>query len=200
VTRLVAAVLGLGLLAGCSGSPATRGSAAPGGGHTTTAVVASSTTSTTLVAAPSTTAVERCTASTSQISKVDTRAATGHALRVYAVRNSSGRPCRTTGSPAVTLRDSTGRTLATAGTGAGFILPDRPATAVMVAPGQSAFFGIESTSLCAGDDPGATSDTLQVVLPGDTAPAVVAEQIVVCSPPAIVASPLRATQDDITRR
>jgi hypothetical protein len=150
--------------------------------------------------APPTTVLDRCAAPTSQIAKVDTLAATGHALRVYAVRNNSGRPCRVSGSPAVELRDAGGQVITRAQPASGFILPERPAAAVVVAAGQSAYFGIESTSLCAGGDPAATSDSVQVVLPDDTAPTAVADQIPVCSPPTILVSPVRPTRDDITRR
>jgi len=63
-----------------------------------------------------------------------------------------------------------------------------------------AYFAIESTSVCGGDDAGTPSEAVQVTLPDDTAPAVVADQVVVCSPANVLVSPVRATQDDITRR
>lgn len=202
MARWAAAVLGLGLLAGCSGSSATRGSAPPPALGTTTSAgggTSSSTSAAASVSTTTTTPVDRCTAATSQITQLDARAATGHALRIYAVTNTSPRPCRISGYPAVTVRDGAGRTIAGAQPKAGFILPDRPPTAVVVAAGRAAYFGIESTSVCAGDDAGARSDSVGVTLPDDTTLTVVAEQLLVCTPSTILVSAVRATQADITR-
>jgi hypothetical protein len=203
VGRLAVAVAGLGMLAACSGGGKASGSAtraAAGARTTSTTSLAASSTSSSSTAPPTTTAVDRCSTTSSQVAKLEGLAATGHFLSMYSVKNTSGRPCRVLGYPGVSLLDTGGRVMAQGQRKAGFILTDRAPTALTVAPGQAAFFGIESTSVCTGDDAGAMSDTVQVTLPDDTVPAVVADQIVVCAQPNILVSPVRATQEDVTRR
>lgn len=200
--RLVT-VLGLGLVSACS-SPATTatlGTSTSTSTATPTTLGSPSSTSSTAAPATSTTAPvpARCTASSVQIGELEKLAATGHLLSVYTLRNTSARPCRVIGYPEIVLLDATGRAITQAQRKGGFILPDRPPAVVNLAPGQVGFLGIESTTVCNDNDPGAMSAKVQVTLPDDTVPAVVPDQIVVCPQPGVLVSPIRATRDDITR-
>ncbi len=148
----------------------------------------------------STTGSDRCTTAASQIGYVDGQGATGHFIDIFSVKNTATKPCRVFGYPGVVLLDAAGRVMAQGQRKGGFLLPDRPATPVTLAPGQIGYFGIESTDLCPNQDHVPQSDRVQVILPEETAPAVVSRRILVCQQPNILVSPVRATHDDVTRR
>jgi hypothetical protein len=143
---------------------------------------------------------ERCQTPTVQVRPVDTRAAAGHGLSIFEVRNASRGPCRVSGYPAVDLLDTQGRVLARAQPRGGSILGDKPPAAVTIRSGGAAYFAIESENVCPDDQPGSTSDRMRVVLPEDAAPAVVAAGITVCPRPDILVSPVRATEAELGGR
>ena len=153
---------------------------------------------TTTVAAPGPAGPLRCPGSSMRIAFLDSRAAAGHSLAVFEVRSTAAGPCRLTGHPVVEVLDASGRVLATAAPGAGSILDASPPAAVNLAPGGTAYFGVESETVCPDDAPGTDADRLRVVLPEDTAPVEVAAAITVCPRPGILVSPLRAFQDELT--
>jgi hypothetical protein len=197
--RAVAAVAALALLTACSGSsddsarPLATSAPVPSSEATTTSSSAPEATTTTLAPA----GPDRCRGSAVSITFLESRAAAGHSLAVFEVRNPGNRRCRLTGHPAVEVLDPSGRLLATARRGAGAILGAAPPTEVTVGPGSAAYFGLESESVCPDDSPAADSDRVRVVLPGDTAPAEVAVALTVCPRPEILVSPIRASPAEL---
>ncbi len=195
----ITAVFALALLAACSGSsddsarPLSTSAPVPSSEATTTSSSAPEPTTTTLARA----GPEGCRGSTVQITFLESRAAAGHSLAVFEVRNPTTRPCRLAGHPAVEVLDPSGRVLATARRGPGAILGPSPPTEVTVAPRSAAYFALESESVCPDDSPAADSDRVRVVLPGDTAPTEVAAAMTVCPRPEILVSPVRASPDEL---
>ncbi len=196
--RAVAAVLAAALVSSCSGSSDDSAPTIP-----TSPPVPSSepTTSSTALESPTTTTVaagpEACRGPAAEIAFLDSRAAAGHSLAVFVVRNPTTRPCRLTGHPGVEVLDASGRLLATARRGPGSILSGAPPAPVTLAPGGAAYFAIESESVCPDDASPADSDRVRVVLPDDAPPADVAATITVCPRPEILVSPIRATQAEL---
>ena len=188
------------LLTACSGSP---DEAAPV--VSTSVPVVTTEATTTSAPPPSTTTTaargpERCRTADLRIAQVEGGAALGHAVGIFEVRNASSAPCRLTGYPGVELLDQSGRVLAEGLRRAGYILGDRPPVAVTIRPGASAWFGIEWRNVCEGGDPVAESDHLRVIVPDETAPAVVPAVIPVCAEPSILVSPVRAQKDELNAR
>jgi hypothetical protein len=191
------------LLAACSGS----------GGHhalastTTTVPPVSSTASTTppvsapsTVAATSTTAIARCTTVGLALRSNGGSAATGHALAVFELRNTTSTACRLAGYPGVKVLGPSGAALTDAQRVPGFILGDAPATAVTVAAGQAAYFGVESANVCQGGGDPVPSASLAVTPPDETAALTVAATINVCpGASSVLVSPVRAAAADIPR-
>jgi uncharacterized protein DUF4232 len=159
------------------------------------------TTSSSAPASPATTAApggpQACPGPAVEISFLDSRAAAGHSLAVFVVRNPTTRPCRLTGHPGVELLDSAGRVVATARPGAGSILSGSPPAPVTIAPRAAAYFAVESESVCPDDSPAADSERVRVVLPGDASPAEVPATITVCPRPEILVSPIRTSQAEL---
>ena len=198
----LAAALVLLVLAGCSrsggshaASPATTTTIGP---TSTTAPAPSSSASTTV--ARTTTTLGRCATSALALRPNSGSAATGHALAVFELRNTSSAPCRLTGYPGVRLLDAGGATLADAQRTAGFILGDAPAATVTVAAGQAAYFGVESANVCQGGGNPVPSATLRVTPPDETASLTVPATINVCpGGTSVLVSPVRATIAEIPR-
>ena len=135
-----------------------------------------------------------------QVGYLESRAALGHALAVFAVRNTSTAPCQSTGYPGAQLLDAGGRVLARAERRPGFILSERGPGPVTIAAGGAAYFGLESLNVCPDGDPVAESDRVQVTLPDETTATTVKATIAVCARPEILVSPLRASQDELAGR
>jgi hypothetical protein len=152
-------------------------------------------------AVPSTAAaVARCTTGDLSVRANGGSAATGHALAVFELRNTSSKPCRMVGYPGVRVLDGSGATLTDAQRTAGFILGDVPPAAVTVAAGQVAYFGVESTNVCQGDLNPTPSASLRVTPPDETAALTVAATVNVCrGAQSVLVSPVRATTAEITR-
>ncbi len=134
---------------------------------------------------------ERCNGSGVRIQATEGRAATGHALAVVEIVNTSAGRCAVNGYPSVDVLDGQGRVLAQATSRSGFILNDRPPTAVTIEPGGVAYFGIESTSVCGGGGPGTIGERLRIVLPDDSQAITMAAPLTVCPQPDIRVSPVR---------
>ena len=130
---------------------------------------------------------------------VDSKAALGHGLDVFEVRDTSSRPCRLAGYPGVELLDAQGRVLAQGQRHPGYILGDRPPSPVTIANGAAAYFGIEFLNACPGDEPGAMSERLRVLLPDETAAVLVAARITVCAEPYVVVSAVRRSEAELAR-
>ena len=194
----IAVVAAVALLVGsCSGSSDDSGPRPP----TSVPVPSSEAPTSSAVPEPTTTTAaagpEACGGPGVEITFVDSRAAAGHSLAVFVVRNPTTRPCRLSGRPAVEVLDASGRVLATARGGAGSILGGAPPAPVTVAASGTAYFAVESESVCADDAPPAESDRVRVVLPGDGTPAEVAVTITVCPQAEVLVSPVRATQAEL---
>jgi len=200
--RLTALAFALAL-AGCSDDPgasvATTASSgtpapatAPAGSATTTGPASTG-------APPTTTAgaAQPCPSGSLALMSREGLSALGHALYVLQLRNTSSQPCRLSGYPAVSLVAATGRVLAEARPGEGFILPDRPPAAVSVPAGGSAYFGVESSTICDGNAEPAVSDSVRVTPPGATGPLAVGARINVCPNRPVRVSPVRASERDI---
>jgi hypothetical protein len=201
VRRLVPTVLAASLaaaLAACSGS---SDDATPSIPSSTPVPSSAAPTSSTAPASTTTTAApggpEPCRGPGVEVAFLDSRAAAGHSLAVFVVRNPTTRPCRLRGVPGVEVLDAAGRVLATAGRGAGSILSGSPPAPVTLAPRGTAYFGVESESVCPDDASPTESDRVRVVLPDDTSPAEVAATITVCPRPELLVSPVRATQAEL---
>lgn len=192
------AALAVGVLSSCSGS---SDDSAPRIATSVPVPSSEATTSSSAPASPTTTAAaggpETCPGPAVEISFLDSRAAAGHSLAVFVVRNPTTRPCRLTGHPGVELLDSAGRVLATARRGAGSILSGSPPTPVTIAPRAAAYFAVESESVCPDDSPAADSERVRVVLPGDASPVEIPATVTVCPRPEILVSPIRAAQADL---
>lgn len=197
-----AALVAVVLLAGCSSgggsaksAPSTTATtAAP---STTTPVSSSSSVAST---ATSTTSIGRCTTAELSLRAAGGSAATGHALATFELRNTSSRTCRLLGYPGVQLLDASGATLTEAQRTAGFILGDVAPSAVTVAAGKSAYFGVESVNVCQGDLIPTPSASLRVTPPDETAALTVAATINVCKgQQSVLVSPVRATTAEIPR-
>ena len=192
------AVLAAALVSSCSGSSDDSAPTIP-----TSPPVPSSepTTSSSAPEPPTTTTApagpEGCQGPAAEIAFLDSRAAAGHSLAVFVVRNPTTRPCRLTGHPGVEVLDSSGRVLATARRGAGSILSGAPPGPVTIPPRGAAYFAIESESVCPDDAAPADSARVRVVLPDDAPPADVTATITVCPRPEILVSPIRATQAEL---
>ena len=192
------AVVAVTLLLSCSGS---SGDSAPSIPTSPPVPSSEATTSSSAPQSAATTAAqagpEACRAPDVEIAFLDSRAAAGHSLAVFVVRNPTTRACRLTGHPGVEALDSSGRVLATAGRGAGSILSASPPGPVVVAPRGTAYFAVESESVCPDDAPPSDSERVRVVLPDDASPAEVAATISVCPGPELLVSPVRATQSEL---
>ncbi|HEX2192834.1 MAG TPA: DUF4232 domain-containing protein [Acidimicrobiales bacterium] len=140
---------------------------------------------------------ERCGASTLQVGYLEGRAALGHALAVFSVRNTSARPCQLTGYPGAELVDASGRVLARAERRPGSILAEGGPRPVTVAAGGAAYFGLESLNVCPDGDPVAESDRVRVTLPDETTAVAVKATVAVCASPEILVSPVRASPDEL---
>ncbi|MGI9033036.1 MAG: DUF4232 domain-containing protein [Acidimicrobiales bacterium] len=173
----------------------------------TTVVATSSTTSTTeaptstTVSATTTTVAaagpERCTAANVQIRQTDSRAALGQSLAVFEVRNTGNRPCRVTGYPRVDVVDAAKSVLASASTKPGALIRSGAPTTVTVAPRATAYFGVQSQSICPDDQPDVEGAGARVTLPDDTAAVEVVATIAVCPQPEIVVSPIRRSPAEV---
>ncbi|MGH9277142.1 MAG: DUF4232 domain-containing protein [Acidimicrobiales bacterium] len=180
----------------------TRGDEAAISSPSTTATTATAATVSTTTAAPPTTVAgpDPCAASALAIEAGEGRAALGHGLSVYELRNTSSEACRMSGYPTVTVVDAQGRVLAEAQRGPGRILPDRPPASVVVAPGARAYVGVESPNVCGDGVRPAAADAVRVTPPGTTgAPLTAVATIAVCPGQAVLVSPVRATEADLTR-
>ncbi len=166
---------------------------------TTTSTVPASTVPATT--APSTTVpgTQRCSSSSLALSAGDGRAALGHALYLFGLRNTSSQPCRLDGYPAVALLDPRGAELVRAKPGSGYILPDRPPSPVPLAPGGTAWFGLEASTLCEGDAIPTASPRLTVTPPGGTGTLSAEVTIDVCPGDTVLVSPVRARDTEVTR-
>ena len=189
------------LLASCSGSddsarplPTVAPTSVPVAEPTTSGPPPEPTTTT----APPPAGPERCAAPAVEVRFLDSRAAAAHSLAVFEVRNTAPGPCRVAGHPAVELVDPSGRVLTTAHPGTGTIVGPSPPVPVTVGAGGTAYFGIESETVCAEDAPPADASRVRVVLPDDRAPVEVAASITVCPGARILVSPLRASQTELT--
>jgi hypothetical protein len=199
----VPAVVAAVLLAACSGSAGHPAPAPP----TTAAAPVSSTASTappvsspSTVAPTSTTAVTRCTTAGLALRANGSSAATGHALAVFELRNTTSTACRLVGYPGVKVLGPSGAALTDAQRVPGFILGDAPATTVTVPAGQAAYFGVESANVCQGGGDPVASASLAVTPPDETAALTVSAIINVCpGASSVLVSPVRATAADIAR-
>jgi hypothetical protein len=197
VAVVVVAAVALLVASSCSGSSDDSGPRpptsvpVPSSEAPTSSAVPESTT-TTAAAGP-----EACRGPGVEIAYLDSRAAAGHSLAIFVVRNPTTRPCRLSGHPAVEVLDASGRVLATARRGAGSILGGAPPAPVTVAPRGNAYFAVESESVCADDAPPAESDRVRVVLPEDATPAEAAVTITVCPEAEVLVSPVRAAQAEL---
>jgi hypothetical protein len=152
----------------------------------------------TSTAAPSTTGIGRCTTSGLALRANGGSAATGHALAVFELRNTSSKPCRILGYPGVRVLDASGATLTDAQRAPGFILDDRPPAAVTVSAGQVAYFGVESANVCQGGGDPKPAASLRVTPPDETAALTVAATVNVCpGTPSVLVSPVRSSASDI---
>ena len=161
---------------------------------TTSTAPLESTSTTTAPAGP-----EPCRTATLRVVQVDGRAALGHGLGIFEVRNAADRPCRVSGYPGVELLDPSGRVVAEGQRRSGAILADRPPGPVTIGAGGAGYFGIEWLNVCEGGDPVAESDRVEVTPPDDTTPTVVAATIPVCAEPSILVSPIRSSLEQVTR-
>ncbi|HEX2024528.1 MAG TPA: DUF4232 domain-containing protein [Acidimicrobiales bacterium] len=194
---LVALTLVVG---GCSSSDDAPDTAAATSSAAPSTTVAATTTSTVpATTAPSTTqpGSQRCSSSSLALSSAEGRAALGHALYMFRLRNTSGQPCRLEGHPDVALLDGGGRVLVRAKPGAGYILPDRPPRPVPLAAGASAWFGLEASTLCDGDATPTPSVRMAVTPPGDGGALSAAVTIDVCPEDAVLVSPVRARDSEV---
>lgn len=191
------------LLTACSSSG--RGSAPPATSTATTTptsapVTSAPSTSVATTAVGSTSGIARCATSGLTLRPNTASAATGHALHVFELRNTTSAPCRLTGYPGVRVLDAAGATLADAQRTGGFILPDVPPSTVTVGAGQSAYFGVESSNVCQGGPDPVPAATLRVTPPDETTSLTVAAILNVCpGGTSILVSPVRANVADITR-
>ena len=207
VRRAVAVLAVVAALGACSSSEDATGQAATASAPVVTSTTPATTTSTVPPdTSPTTTPTTRpgaapCTSPGLALASGEGRAALGRALHVFTLRNTSGQPCRMTGSPGVALLDGQGRVVAEARPGSGYILSDRPAKDVSLAAGASAWFGVETSTLCAGDAPPTPSPRVRVAPPGDqaAAPLVVAVTIDVCADQAVIVSPVRASERELAQ-
>ena len=165
----------------------------------TTASVATTTSTVPPTTAPSTTQAEtqECPSSSLALAPVEGRAALGHALYMFQLRNTSSQPCRLDGHPAVALLDAGGRVLARAKPGAGYILPDRPPGPVALAPGGSGWFGLESSTFCEGDATPTPSSRLTVTPPGGSGTVSTEVTIDVCPDDTVLVSPVRPRDSEV---
>lgn len=205
--RRSAIALLLILLPACSGSGHRTAGPATGAGTTTTTSAAPATvtsapsSSVATTVAGATTTIGRCATAGLALRQNTASAATGHALHVFELGNTTTAACRLSGYPGVRVLDTSGATLADAQRTAGFILDDRPPATVSVAAGQSAYFGVESTNVCQGGGDPVPAASLRVTPPDDTASLTVAATLNVCpGGTTIIVSPVRATVADITRQ
>jgi hypothetical protein len=197
VRRLLGALTLAVLTASCSGSshrapplntvPTTSASTS-----TTEAATTSTGVATTALAGPG-----KCSAAGTRIRLVDSRAAVGHALALFEARNTGSAPCTMSGYPGVEVLDDAGTVLARASNHGGTVVGSAPATLVTVGPRAAAYFGVESESICPGDQPDVPGTRVRVVLPGDTAPLEAAAGVSVCPQPDIVVSPVRRTSSQV---
>jgi hypothetical protein len=179
-------------LAGCAGSAGHGGAGAP---LTTRAGSAGRVSSTSISAA-----AEPCHTSNLQIAGVNGNGAMGHAIAVFELANVAGSSCRLFGSPGVEVLDSQGRSLAQGLDQEGFIFSNEPPVPVALRPGEGAYFGVESTTNCPGDDPPRMSESIIVTPPQEASSLTVAARMTVCTPPHIVVSPIRPNQDQLSAR
>ena len=200
--RLVHAFVLLALAAACSGSrqrAPSLSSVAP----TSTSPPSSSPTappsSSVTVSSSTAPPPERCGASSLAVALVDGRAALGHGLDIFELRNTSARPCRLAGYPGVELLDPGSRVLAQGERRPGYILGDRPPSPVTIAPGAAAYFGVEFLNACPDDQPAGVSDRLRAIPPDDTAAVLVPARITVCTKRDILVSPVRQRPDEVAR-
>ena len=168
---------------------------------TTVAVSTTAPTTTTTTPGPATTAgPDPCTSAALSIEAGEGRSALGHGLYVYELRNTSATACRLSGYPAVVVVDAQGRVLAEAQRGPGHLLPDRPPAPVVVARGASAYVGLESPTVCSEGARPTASAAVRVTPPGTTGPPLTADaRIAVCPGQAVLVSPVRGTEADLTR-
>jgi hypothetical protein len=164
---------------------------------TTAAVTTTSTVPATT--APSTTrpGAPGCPSSSLALSSAEGRSALGHALYLFALRNTSSRTCRLEGHPTVALLDGAGRVLVQAKAGAGHILPDRPPRPIPLSPGASGWFGLEASTLCEGDVAPTPSARMTVSPPGDSGALSTAVTIDVCPDDTVLVSPIRARDSEV---
>jgi Domain of unknown function (DUF4232) len=203
--RAVAVASAVFVLAACSSSDDAAGPSATASEPvaTSTAVTTSLPPDTSTTSPTSTTRPggEPCATASLALASGEGRAAVGHALHVFTLRNTSRQPCRMTGFPAVALLDGQGRVVVEARRGGGYILTDKPPKDVSLAPGASAWFGVESSTLCADDAPPTPTERVRVAPPGEsgTGALVVAAMIDVCADQAVLVSPVRATERELAQ-
>lgn len=202
--RVLEAAVVLGLMVSCTRSshraaPVTTSAVSSTTGSTAAPPSSSATTTATTTTTAPALGPDRCQTSTVRLGLVDTRAAAGHGLAIFEVRNTSARPCRASGYPEVELLDASGQVLAQGQPRPGSIVGGNPPSPVTIAAGAVAYFGVESETICPEDQPPTVSERARVTLPDDPAPAMVVATISVCPQPHIVVSPLRRSQAEITR-
>ncbi|HEV3401357.1 MAG TPA: DUF4232 domain-containing protein [Acidimicrobiales bacterium] len=187
------------LVGGCSSSDDAPGTAAPTSSAAPSTTVVATTSTVPATTAPATTqpGSQRCSSSSLALSSAEGRAALGHALYMFRLRNTSGQPCRLEGHPDVALLDEGGRVLVRAKPGAGYILPDRPPRPVPLAAGATGWFGLEASTLCDGDATPTPSARVTVTPPGEGGALSTAVTIDVCPEDAVLVSPVRARDGEV---
>jgi len=167
-----AAVLAGLTLSACGSSSTTTVTAGQSTSSTasTPASVPSTTPTTTTSSTGPVAATPRCNAAGLALSFLGQQGATGHGELGFALRNISGKSCRTFGYPGVLFLDRTGQPLPTVSTRTTHdFFGSTPVLALDVAPGTSVSFrlgvthGISSPAGCT------TAYGLQVIAPDDTA-------------------------------
>lgn len=202
IVRAGACLLLILSLVACSSSGDSAGRAlptTPPAPSTTAAVTTTSTAPVTTAPATTQPGTAPCPSSSLALSSAEGRAALGHALYLFGLRNTSSQLCRLEGHPTVALLDAQGRVLARARPGAGYILPDRPPRSVSLAPGATGWFGLEATTLCEGDATPVPSSRMSVSPPGQTGTLSAEVTIDICPDAAVLISPVRAAETDVTR-
>lgn len=172
VRRLLPYAAAVGLAA-CGGSSSHKNASAPLAPQTQSPSQAGTTPSpaaTTTSVAPATPGTPPCRASGLALSFLGGQGATGHGELGFALKNTSGGPCRTFGYPGIQFLDRSGAALPTvpSHTTQDFF-GTAPEERLNVAPGQSVSFRLGVTHGAGGIAGCATAYGLQVIPPDDTA-------------------------------
>lgn len=206
-TAVAATVLLVGLAgAACRGSGAGRGTgtgtSAPAPSEPAVSVAVPATGAATVPATVTSTPAGPgpCLSSALALEVGEGRAALGRGLSVFELRNTSGSSCRLSGYPTVVVVDAAGQAMAEARAEPGYLLAGRGPTPVLLAPGAAAYFGVETDTVCNQGARPAASDGVRVSPPGEPGAPLAAEiTIGLCPGRAVLVSPVRASEDEITR-